>query len=101
GSITSLIGANGAGKTTMFDMISGFQTFDSGTVTLMGQRLEALQPHAIARLGVARSFQNIQLFDGLTVLENVMAGTHRHTASSAIATIASVPSARRRERESV
>ena len=81
GSITSLIGANGAGKTTIFDMISGFQTFDAGCVTLSGQRLEALQPHAIARLGMARSFQNIQLFDGLTVLENVMAGTHRYTSS--------------------
>jgi len=101
GSITSLIGANGAGKTTMFDMISGFQTFDSGSVVLAGQRLEALQPHAIARLGMARGFQNIQLFDGLSVLENVMAGTHRYTASGVVATIASVPSARRKERESV
>jgi len=101
GSITSLIGANGAGKTTMFDMISGFQTFDSGSVALRGQRLEALQPHAIARLGMARSFQNIQLFDGLTVLENVMAGTHRYTVSGVAATIAALPSARRRERESV
>jgi ABC-type branched-subunit amino acid transport system ATPase component len=101
GEVLALIGANGAGKTTMFDMISGFQTFDSGSVVLAGQRLEALQPHAIARLGMARSFQNIQLFDGLTVLENVMAGTHRYTTSGVVPTIVSVPSARRRERESV
>jgi len=100
-SITSLIGSNGAGKTTMFDMICGLQTFDSGSVVLAGHRIEALQPHAIARLGVARSFQNLELFDSLTVLENVMAGTHRYTASNVMATVALVPSVRRRERESI
>jgi branched-chain amino acid transport system permease protein len=100
-SITSLIGANGAGKTTMFDMICGLQTFDSGRVVLAGQQIERLQPDAIARLGMARSFQNLQLFEGLTVLENVMAGTHRHTASSVLATVTLMPSARRKERESV
>ncbi len=100
-SITSLIGANGAGKTTMFDMICGLQTFDSGSVVLAGQQIERLQPHAIARLGMARSFQNLQLFDGLTVLENVMAGTHRYTESNVLATVTMMPSARRKERESV
>jgi branched-chain amino acid transport system permease protein len=100
-SITSLIGANGAGKTTMFDMICGLQTFDSGSVVLAGRRIEAQQPHVIARLGMARSFQNLELFDGLTVLENVMAGTHRYTASSVMATVALMPSVRKRERESI
>jgi len=100
-SITSLIGANGAGKTTMFDMICGLQTFDSGSAVLAGQQIERLQPDAIARLGMARSFQNLQLFDGLTVLENAMAGTHRYTASSVLATVTMMPSARRKERQSV
>jgi branched-chain amino acid transport system permease protein len=100
-SITSLIGSNGAGKTTMFDMISGLQTFDSGRASFEGHRIEAQQPHAIARLGVARSFQNLELFDNLTVLENVMAGTHRYTSSGVMATLAGLPSVARRERMSI
>jgi branched-chain amino acid transport system permease protein len=100
-SITALIGSNGAGKTTMFDMISGLQTFDGGTVVFAGRRIELLQPHAIARLGVARSFQNLELFDNLTVLENVMAGTHRYTVSGVMATLARLPSVTKYERESV
>jgi ABC-type branched-subunit amino acid transport system ATPase component len=100
-SITSLIGSNGAGKTTMFDMISGLQTFDSGRASFEGHRIEAQQPHAIARLGVARSFQNLELFDNLTVIENVMAGTHRYTSSGVMATLARLPSVARHERESI
>jgi branched-chain amino acid transport system permease protein len=100
-SITSLIGANGAGKTTMFDMICGLQTFDRGQVMFAGHQIEAYQPHAIARLGMARSFQNLELFDRLTVVENVVAGTHRYTKSSVLATIALMPWVARRERESV
>jgi branched-chain amino acid transport system permease protein len=100
-SITSLIGSNGAGKTTMFDMLSGLQTFDSGRASFEGHRIEAQQPHAIARLGVARSFQNLELFDNLTVLENVMAGTHRYTSSGVMATLAWLPSVASHERESI
>jgi branched-chain amino acid transport system permease protein len=100
-SITSLIGSNGAGKTTLFDMICGLQTLDSGSIVLAGQRVEAQQPHMIARLGMARSFQNPELFDGLTVLENVMAGTHRYTTSGVMATIALMPSVYKRERLSI
>jgi ABC-type branched-subunit amino acid transport system ATPase component len=100
-SITSLIGANGAGKTTMFDMICGLQTLDRGQVMFAGHQIEAYQPHAIARLGMARSFQNLELFDRLTVVENVVAGTHRYTKSSVLATIALMPRVARRERESV
>jgi branched-chain amino acid transport system permease protein len=100
-SITSLIGANGAGKTTMFDMICGLQTFDSGKVTFADHHIETCQPHVIARLGMARTFQNVELFDGLTVIENVVAGTHRYTESSVGATIAFLPRVARRERESI
>jgi branched-chain amino acid transport system permease protein len=98
GLITALIGSNGAGKTTMFDMISGLQTLDTGTITFEQKSIEKLQPHLIARLGMARSFQNLELFDNMTVLENVMCGTYRHTASGVLATISLMPRVGARER---
>lgn len=101
GSITSLIGSNGAGKTTMFDMICGLQTLDRGQITLTGHRIEALEPHKIARLGMARSFQNLELFDTLTVLENVMAGTHRYTQSALLPTVLLLPKVAERDRQAL
>lgn len=98
GSITSLIGSNGAGKTTMFDMISGLQTLNSGQISLTGHRIEALEPFQIARLGMARSFQNLELFENLTVAENVMAGTHRYTRAGLLPTILMLPSVTAKER---
>ncbi|MBI3433514.1 MAG: ATP-binding cassette domain-containing protein [Proteobacteria bacterium] len=70
-SITSLIGANGAGKTTMFDMICGLQTFDSGKVTFAGHEIATYQPHTIARLGMARSFQLPRPFTSLSIADNM------------------------------
>jgi ABC-type branched-subunit amino acid transport system ATPase component len=78
GQIVAVIGPNGAGKTTLFNMISGLLTPDAGEVWLNGQRLDLLPPHKVAALGVARTFQNVQLFANLTVLENVMMGRYRH-----------------------
>src|SRR5690606_6892542 len=80
GSITALIGPNGAGKTTLFNLIGGYQPLDAGTITFGGQRIEELLPNEIAALGVGRTFQNLQLFDTMTVLENVMCGHHRFVA---------------------
>ena len=80
GSISALIGPNGAGKTTLFNMIGGFQPLDSGRVLLDGRPIDKLLPNEIAALGVGRTFQNLQLFDNLSVLENVMCGAHRHAA---------------------
>jgi ABC-type branched-subunit amino acid transport system ATPase component/ABC-type branched-subunit amino acid transport system permease subunit len=77
GAITALIGPNGAGKTTLFNLIGGYQPLDGGTVTLDGRRIEKLLPNQIAMLGVGRTFQNLQLFDNMTVLDNVTCGTHR------------------------
>ena len=74
GSITALIGPNGAGKTTLFNLIGGYQPLDGGSVRFLGSRIETLLPNEIARLGVGRTFQNLQLFDNMTVLENVMCG---------------------------
>lgn len=80
GKIGALIGPNGAGKTTLFNCVSRLYQPDSGHITFDGQDLLAQPAHRIVRLGVARTFQNVALFPGLTVLENVMVGAH--TAAS-------------------
>src|SRR5262249_3860342 len=71
GELVSVIGPNGSGKTTLFDLITGLIPHDSGTVRLGGQEISGLAPHAIVTRGVARTFQNIRLFNNLTVLENL------------------------------
>jgi branched-chain amino acid transport system ATP-binding protein len=76
GSIVSIIGPNGAGKTSLLNMISGFYKPDSGRVLLEGLDITRKKPSAIAALGIARTFQNIALFQGLTVLDNLMLGRH-------------------------
>ncbi|HVO13659.1 MAG TPA: branched-chain amino acid ABC transporter ATP-binding protein/permease [Alphaproteobacteria bacterium] len=81
GSITTLIGPNGAGKTTMFNLVGGYQPLDRGRVSFLGRPIAALMPQEIALLGIGRTFQNLQLFDNMTVLDNVMCGRHRLTAS--------------------
>ncbi|MBX9945173.1 MAG: ABC transporter ATP-binding protein [Reyranella sp.] len=76
GSIVSIIGPNGAGKTSLLNMISGFYKPDSGRVALEGKDITQKKPSDIAALGIARTFQNIALFSGLTVLDNLMLGRH-------------------------
>jgi branched-chain amino acid transport system ATP-binding protein len=76
GRIVSLIGPNGAGKTSMLNCISGRYTPDSGTITLDGAPLTGVAPHRRTALGLARTFQNIALFHGLSVLDNLMVGRH-------------------------
>src|SRR6476620_12366529 len=76
GRIVSIIGPNGAGKTSLLNMISGFYKPDTGRILLEGQDITQKKPSDIARLGVARTFQNIALFQGLTVLDNLMLGRH-------------------------
>lgn len=79
GSITALIGPNGAGKTTLFSMVSGFQKPTAGTVHFLGQDITGREPHEICALGLARTFQVVQPFAGLTVRENIAVGAHlRH-----------------------
>ncbi len=74
GKITALIGANGAGKTTVFNLLTGQLSLDSGEVVLNGQNITGLRPDQIANLGMVRTFQDVRLFDGMTVLDNVMMG---------------------------
>jgi branched-chain amino acid transport system ATP-binding protein len=78
-SVCALIGPNGAGKTTMFNVISRIYRPVSGRMRFAGDDLLALRPHQIAGIGVTRTFQNVALFPGLTVLENVMVGAHSRT----------------------
>jgi branched-chain amino acid transport system ATP-binding protein len=78
GQICALIGPNGAGKTTLFNVLSRLYASNSGTVTFDGHDLLSVPAHRIAKLGLARTFQNVALFPALTVLENVLTGAHAH-----------------------
>ncbi len=79
GEIMGLIGPNGAGKTTLFNMITGIYRPDCGEVVFKGINTAKLKPHEITGVGMSRTFQNIRLFDQMTVLENVMIGRHCRT----------------------
>jgi branched-chain amino acid transport system ATP-binding protein len=85
GEILSVIGPNGAGKTTLLNMISGFYHPDSGRIALEGADVTHTAPFRMAELGVARTFQNIALFRGMTVLDNLMLGRHVHMRSGVLA----------------
>ena len=80
GSIKGIIGPNGAGKTTLFNAISGITAPQGGRVLLDGRDITALRPHERAALGLSRTFQNLQLVPGMSVLENVMLGAHTQLA---------------------
>ncbi|RMH59388.1 MAG: ABC transporter ATP-binding protein [Candidatus Hydrogenedentota bacterium] len=81
GEIVALIGPNGAGKTTLFNVVTGVYQPSEGDVFYLDESLADLQPHEICRRGIARTFQNIRLFNGMTVLENVMIGRHTRTGA--------------------
>jgi branched-chain amino acid transport system ATP-binding protein len=87
GAIVSIIGPNGAGKTSLLNMISGFYKPDTGRVVLEGQDITQKKPSDIAALGIARTFQNIALFGGLTVLDNLMLGRHVRMKAGVIASV--------------
>ncbi|MCF7699868.1 ABC transporter ATP-binding protein [Loktanella sp. M215] len=75
GIVTTLVGPNGAGKTTFFNLITGNLARDSGEVTWLGNDIAGVSPHRIARMGVMRTYQDLRLFDGMTVLENTLNAT--------------------------
>ena len=74
GEIRAIIGPNGAGKSSMLNVISGFYVPQDGEVWFKGARRGPMKPYEVARLGIARTFQNIALFDGMSVLDNIMTG---------------------------
>lgn len=98
GRIVALIGPNGAGKTTAFNVITGVYMPTSGAVSFQGKDITKEQPHKIAKLGIARTFQNIRLFKKLTVMDNVLIAKHLHLKSGLIGTALHMPWAVKEEK---
>ena len=99
GIIKCIIGPNGAGKTTLFNVITGFFPPTEGTIRFKGQSIEHLKANDIAIRGISRTFQTVELFDNMTVLENVMVGCHTRIRSSFLATGFKFPQVKRKENE--
>jgi branched-chain amino acid transport system ATP-binding protein len=99
GEVFTLIGPNGAGKTTVFNLISRIYNPTTGTLEFNGQRLNDVPPHAIAGLGIARTFQNIELFEHATVLQNLLIGRHIRRRTNMWSELLFLPSVRHAERD--
>jgi branched-chain amino acid transport system ATP-binding protein len=99
GEIFSIIGPNGAGKTTIFNLISGVLPTTAGEMRFEGKLLNGLKPHLVADLGLSRTFQNLQVFDNMTVLENVMVGRHLRSGYGMISSGLRLPGGQREEKE--
>lgn len=99
GEIFAIIGPNGAGKSTIFNLISRVYTPTKGNIRFEGQDITGLKAHQIAGLGIARTFQNIELFDHSTVLDNLLMGRHTHRTTNFVEDILFLPKVRREERE--
>ncbi len=97
--ILGVIGPNGAGKTTLFNLITGLFPPTRGSIRFLGEDLARLRPDAIARRGIARTFQNIRLFSAMSVLDNVRAAQQLHTPRNPFSVLLSAPPFLRRERE--
>ncbi len=97
GEVFTLIGPNGAGKTTVFNLISRIYQPTTGTLAFEGRPLNSLAPHAIAALGIARTFQNIELFEHATVLQNLLIGHHIHCRAGFWHNLLFTPATRRAE----
>jgi branched-chain amino acid transport system ATP-binding protein len=98
GGIVSLIGPNGAGKTTFFNMLTGVYQPTSGTIQFAGVDITGKPPHAITKLGIGRTFQNIRLFEYMSALENVLVGMHSRLKGGLLGSIVRTPRIRREER---
>ncbi len=98
GDVFALIGPNGAGKTTLFNCVTGIFAPTSGEVVFQGQNIAGLKPHKVAHLGIARTFQNIRLFDYMTALDNVRVGQHVRMRAKLWDAMLTLPTARNEER---
>ncbi len=97
GEVFSIIGPNGAGKTTIFNLVSRFYETDSGSMVFAGVDITGVPPHRIAELGIARTFQNTELFERETVLTNLLIAHHVHRRTSLVTDLLFLPGARRQE----
>ncbi len=96
--ITGLIGPNGAGKTTLFNLITGIFPADSGTIRLKGQPVNGKAVHDLVKMGIARTFQNVELFSSMSVLENILVGLHSRTTCGLLGSVLKTPRIRNEER---
>ena len=97
GEVFSIIGPNGAGKTTIFNLVSRFYETDSGSMAFDGVDITGVPPHRIAQLGIARTFQNTELFEHETVLTNLLIAHHVHRRTNLVTDLLFLPGARRQE----
>jgi branched-chain amino acid transport system ATP-binding protein len=93
----AIVGPNGAGKTSNFNLVSGVYRPTSGSLRVLGHDVTTMRPHEIARLGVARTFQNIELFENLTVVDNLMLGRQQHLDYGPVAAMLRTPAVQRAE----
>ncbi len=98
GQVFSIIGPNGSGKTTLFNLVSGLYTPNDGRIRLAGETVTGLAPDQLARRGLSRTFQNLQIFTRMSVLENVMVGRHRHERTGILADLVHWPSVARQNK---
>jgi len=101
GGIVSLIGPNGAGKTTFFNCVTGFYRPEEGSMNFNGLSLNDLRSDQITALGIARTYQNIRLFGGMTALENILVGQHSRLREGVWGAILQLPSTRREEKKAL
>ncbi|HEU5437457.1 MAG TPA: ATP-binding cassette domain-containing protein, partial [Telluria sp.] len=95
GAIHSVIGPNGAGKTTLFNLVSGIYTPTSGTITFNGENVAGMAPDALARRGLSRTFQNLQVCMNMRAIDNVMVGSHLRLNQNLFASMLRLPAVRR------
>jgi ABC-type branched-subunit amino acid transport system ATPase component len=96
--IQAVIGPNGAGKTTLFNLLTGFDRPDEGTAEFEGASILGLRPHRVVKKGMARTFQNTQLFDNMTAVDNVLVGRYSRTRTGFVAASLRIPGVRKEER---
>lgn len=99
-SIHSIIGPNGAGKTTYFNCVTGFYRQEEGEMVFQAMAIDGLSPDRIARLGIARTYQNIRLFANMTALENILVGMHSHLRSSWVGAVLNTAYTRQEDQDS-
>ena len=97
GQIVAIIGPNGAGKTTVFNLVTGVHPLTTGEIQFDGSRIDGLKPYQIAERGITRTFQNLQVFSNMTVVENVMVGRHSRSKASILSGALSLPNSRSEE----